>query len=70
METDSQVNANWLPYPEHKPENLSFVLATLKSKECKWVEIVGYNEGKFLLMGRGLTNIVTHWMQVPEPANS
>lgn len=58
---------SWLNYPEFKPDNYSFVLATITSPLDTWVEIVGYVDGKFQLPGRDNTNFVTHWMQIPSP---
>lgn len=37
-------------------------------KNNAWVEIVGYANELFQLPGRGNTDIVTHWMPIPEPA--
>ena len=62
------VLGEWLVYPENKPKNDTFVLATVNTTKETWVEIVGYSEGYFQLPGRGKTTLVTHWMPLPEPA--
>lgn len=57
----------WIYSPE-LPEPFSFVLATIESKQDKWVEIVGFDGKNFQLPGRGHTHNVIAWMKVPDPA--
>jgi hypothetical protein len=56
----------WIDINEKKPENFSFVLASIKREQDNWVEIVGYCNG-FQLPGRGDTTYATHWMPIPQP---
>jgi len=62
-----KVELTWKPFPEHKPNHYSFVLVTLKSPTNTWVEIAGFCEDTFDLAGRGKTNFVTAWAEIPEP---
>ena len=60
---------NWISVALRLPDEFTFVLATIESPDDKWVEIVGFASGKFQLPGRNTTELVTHWMPIPNPAN-
>lgn len=57
----------WIAIEDGLPEQFSFVLATIKVENEKWVEIVGYGYKSFFLPGRGESTRITHWMPLPKP---
>lgn len=63
------ITATWHDVNEKLPEDYGFYLATIVTpKGNSWVETVGYSPGEWQLPGRGKTNFVTHWMEIPKPA--